>query len=153
MDNQVVVFEVASEYYGVKIAAVESIIKMQPITHIPQAPTFVEGITNLRGKVLPVVDLRKQFGLEHKAADHNSRIIVVNINQNQVGMIVDGVSEVLTFSDELIEAVPAITTTVNSAFISGIAKLEGRLVILLDLERVLSSQEQADLSILEAQPV
>jgi len=153
MDNQIVVFEVSSEEFGVNIAAVESIIKMQPITHMPQAPAFVEGVTNLRGKLLPVIDLRKQFGLPPKDTDNSSRIIVVSVDQTQVGMIVDGVSEVLTVSDEIVEPAPSIATTVDSAFITGIAKLDGRLVILLDLDRVLSNQEQADLSILQVQPV
>jgi purine-binding chemotaxis protein CheW len=152
MDNQIVVFEVDSEEFGVSIAAVESIIKMQAITHMPQAPAFVKGVTNLRGKLLPVIDMRKQFRLPPKEADSSSRIIVVRVDQTQVGMIVDGVSEVLTVSEQIVETAPALATTVDSAFITGIAKLDGRLVILLDLNRVLSNQEQADLSILQVQP-
>jgi purine-binding chemotaxis protein CheW len=152
MDNQIVVFEVDSEEFGVNIAAVESIIKMQAITHMPQAPAFVEGVTNLRGKLLPVIDMRKQFRLPPKEADSSSRIIVVRVDQTQVGMIVDGVSEVLTVSEQIVEAAPALATTVDSAFITGIAKLDGRLVILLDLNRVLSNQEQVDLSMLQVQP-
>jgi purine-binding chemotaxis protein CheW len=151
MDNQIVVFEVDSEEFGVSIAAVESIIKMQAITHMPQAPAFVKGVTNLRGKLLPVIDMRKQFRLPPKEADSSSRIIVVRVDQTQVGMIVDGVSEVLTVSEQIVETAPALATTVDSAFITGIAKLDGRLVIFLDLNRVLSNQEQADLSILQVQ--
>ena len=152
MDNQIVVFEVDSEEFGVNIAAVESIIKMQAITHMPQAPAFVEGVTNLRGKLLLVIDLRKQLRLPPKEADTSSGIIVVGVDQTQVGMIVDGVSEVLTVSEQIVESAPALATTVDSAFITGIAKLDGRLVILLDLNRVFSNQEQADLSILQVQP-
>jgi len=152
MENQIVVFELSSEDFGVNIASVESIIKMQPVTKMPHAPGFVEGVTNLRGKVLPVIDLRKRFGLAPRVADKNSRIIVISVGQTEVGMIVDGVSEVLTISDQAIEPAPAIATTVDSTFITGIAKLEERLVILLDLDRVLSIQEQANLSILQAQP-
>jgi purine-binding chemotaxis protein CheW len=145
MENQIVVFELSSEFYGVNIAAVESIIKMQPITQMPHAPNFVEGVTNLRGKVLPVIDLRKRFGLAPQEADKDSRIIVISVDRTEVGMIVDGVSEVLTVPEEAVEAAPAITTTVDSSFITGIAKLDNRLVILLDLGRIISAQEQESL--------
>ncbi len=131
------------------IALVESIIKIQAITRLPQAPSFVEGVTNLRGKVLPVIDLHKRFGLAERETDKNSRIIVINIHQAEVGMIVDGVSEVLTVPDGAVELAPSIATTVDSAFITGLAKLDGRLVILLDLDRILSVEEQADVSMLE----
>jgi purine-binding chemotaxis protein CheW len=146
MDKQMVVFELGSELYGVNIAEVESIIKNQPITRMPHAPSFVEGVINLRGKVLPVLDLSKRFNLTARELDKNSRVIVVNVDGVATGMIVDGVSEVLTIPEQAIEPAPAITTTVESNFITGIAKLEGRLIILLDLEKVLSPQEQAALA-------
>ena len=152
MENQIVVFELGAEQFGVDIASVESIIKMQAITRMPHSPAFVEGVTNLRGKILPVIDLRRRFGLLEQAADKNSRIIVMSVNGTEVGMVVDGVSEVLTVPDSTVEPAPAIATTVDSAFITGIAKLDGRLVILLDLNRVLSTQEQEDLSVLQGQP-
>ena len=146
MENQIVVFEVGSEQFGVEIASVESIIKIQPITQLPHVSSFVEGVTNLRGKVLPVIDLRKRFGLDSREADKNSRIIVVSMDQNEVGMIVDSVSEVLTVPEGAVEAAPAIATSVDSAFITGIAKLDTRLVILLDLRKVLSAREVEHLS-------
>jgi purine-binding chemotaxis protein CheW len=145
MDNQIVVFELGAELFGVDIAAVESIIKIQPITRMPHAPQFVEGVTNLRGKVLPVIDLHQRFGMPAIPTDKDSRIIVVGIDQLEVGMIVDGVSEVLTINEEIIEEAPAIATTVESSFITGIAKIGQRLVILLDLSKVLSFQEQSAL--------
>jgi purine-binding chemotaxis protein CheW len=148
MDNQIVVFELNAEQYGVNIAVVESIIKMQPITQMPHAPAFVEGVTNLRGKVLPVIDLHKRFNLPPRPADKNSRIIVFGVNGTGVGMIVDGVSEVLTIDEDTVEPAPAITTTLESQFITGIAKLDGRLVILLDLNQVLSSREEEALAAL-----
>ena len=113
MEKQIVVFELGSEYFGVDIAKVESIIKMQPITQLPHTPEFVEGITNLRGKVLPVINLRQRFGVEYQQPDRNSRIIVVSVEQIEVGMVVDGVSEVLTISEQAMEAAPAITTTIE----------------------------------------
>ena len=145
MENQIVIFELGSEHFGADIATVESIIKIQPITQLPHAPSFVEGVTNLRGKVLPVIDLRKRFGLPVQETDKNGRIIVVSVDQMEVGMIVDEVSEVLTLPEGAVEAAPAIATTIDSSFIKGIAKLDQRLVILLDLTHVLSTKEQAQL--------
>lgn len=145
MENQIVVFELASEHFGVAIAAVESIIKMQEITKMPRSPRFVEGVTNLRGKVLPVVDLRKRFGLPSQEVSKDSRIVVVAIAGSEVGMVVDAVSEVLTVPADAVEPAPAIATTVDSSFITGIAKLDGRLVILLDLAEILTETEQGEL--------
>jgi len=150
MERQLVVFELANEHYGVDISAVESIIKMQAITVVPQAPSFVEGVTNLRGSVLPVVDLRKRFGLLMEQATKNSRIVVVAIDGVKVGMIVDGVSEVLRVPEDAIEPPPPMVTTVDTTYITGIAKLDAKLVILLELARVLSLDEKADLLALPA---
>lgn len=148
MDNQIVVFELSGEHYGIEIASVESIIKLQAITRLPHAPAYIEGITNLRGKVLPVIDLHKRFGLPAQAESKESRIIVANMHGAEVGMIVDGVSEVLTVPEGTVEPAPSITTTVDSTFITGIAKLDHRLVILLDLRQVLTENEQAAVSAL-----
>lgn len=151
MENQIVVFELGSEQFGVSISSVESIIKMQAVTKMPHAPSFVEGVTNLRGKVLPVIDLRKRFGMDAQPADKDSRIIVISVNRSEVGMIVDGVSEVLTVPEGSVEPAPAIATTVDSTFITGIAKFDERLVILLDLDRVLTTQEQESLAEIRAE--
>jgi purine-binding chemotaxis protein CheW len=144
MENQLVVFDLAGEQFGVSISSVESIIKMQYITSLPQSPVYIKGVINLRGKVLPVMDLHTRFGLPEKVTDRNSRIIVVSIAGTTIGMIVDVVSEVLTVSEHSVEPTPAIATTIDSTFIVGIAKLDQRLVILLDLGKVLSPDEQAD---------
>ncbi len=151
MENQLVVFDLANEHYGVEIGAVESIIKLQPITVVPHAPEFVEGITNLRGTVLPVVDLRKRFGLPTKETTRETRIVVAEMDGTQVGMMVDAVTEVLRVDGEEIEPPSPIVATVDgdwssrNAFIPGIAKVDGRLIILLDLKRVLSPEEQTSL--------
>jgi purine-binding chemotaxis protein CheW len=146
MEIQLVVFDLANEHYGVDIAAVESIIKMMPITVMPHAPSFVEGVINLRGSVLPVIDMHKRFSLPPAEESKNTRIIVVTMNGVKVGMIVDAVSEVLRIPQDSIEPPPPMVTTVDSAFITGIAKVGEQLVILLDLGRVLSTQEQASLT-------
>lgn len=150
MEKQLVVFELADEHYGLDITTVESIIKMQAITKMPHAPNFVQGITNLRGTVVPVMDLRRRFGLESKEKDRETRIVVSNMNGVQVGIIVDAVSQVLRIQDEMIEPPPPMSTTINSAFILGIAKLDDQLVILLDLEKILSTEEQEKLSVMVA---
>jgi purine-binding chemotaxis protein CheW len=145
MDTQIVIFEIGAEYFGVSIAAVESIIKMQTITSMPHAPSFVEGVTNLRGKILPVIDLRKRFGLAPQPCNTNSRIIVIADGGIEVGMVVDGVSEVLTLSEDTVEPAPPITASVEAGFITGIAKIDNRLVILLDLGKILSTQDCSEL--------
>lgn len=145
MENQLVVFKLANEHYGVDIAVVEGIIKMQTITSVPHAPRFVEGVTNLRGTVLPVVDMRRRFGLSVSEQTKDTRIIVVEMDGVTVGMVVDAVHEVMRVPVEDIEPPAPMVTTVDSAFITGIAKVENRLIILLDLAKVLTIQEQADL--------
>lgn len=145
MEQQLVVFDLSNEHYGLDIATVEGIIKIQAITRMPQAPDFVEGVSNLRGSVVPVIDLRRRFGLASQEPTKDTRIVVVYMGSKKVGMIVDGVSEVLRIPDDSIEPPPPMVTSVNTAFIKGIAKLENRLVTLLDLNKVLSLEEQASL--------
>ncbi len=146
MIYQLVVFELASEHYGVDIAAVEGIIKMQNITRMPQSPEFVEGVTNLRGSILPVIDLRKRFGLPYQAPTKDTRIVTVDMEGIKIGMVVDAVSEVLRVSEDAIEPPPPMVTAVDTSFIRGIAKMNDRLVILLDLGRVLTLQERSELT-------
>jgi purine-binding chemotaxis protein CheW len=153
MEQQLVVFELANEFYGINIAVVESIIKMQAITQLPQTPTYLKGVTNLRGTVLPVIDLRNRFGLDAQKDTRQTRIIIVTMGNIKVGMMVDGVSEVLRISDELIEPLPPMINSVNSIFLKGIARLEDRLIILLDVEKVLDLNEQKSLEALPVQAI
>jgi purine-binding chemotaxis protein CheW len=145
MERQMVIFELAEEYYGVDISAVEGIIKLQPITTMPHAPAFVEGVTNLRGSVLPVIDLRKRFNLAGTANPKECRIVVADMRGTKIGMIVDAVLEVQRIPEEAIEPPPPMVATVDSAFIKGIAKMGDRLIILLDISKVLSAEEKHDL--------
>jgi purine-binding chemotaxis protein CheW len=149
MEKQLVIFELADEHYGVDIASVESIIKMEPITVVPQSPSFVEGVINLRGSILPVVDLRKRFRLTGSEVGKDARIVVVNIGGVKVGMVVDAVSEVLRVSEESVEPPPPMVTNVDSAFITGIAKIEDKLIIMLDLDRILVTHEKAELGLVQ----
>jgi purine-binding chemotaxis protein CheW len=148
MEQQLVIFELANEFYGINIAVVESIIKMQAITQLPQTPSYVKGVTNLRGSVLPVIDLRNRFGLDAREDTRQTRIIIVTMGSIKVGVVVDGVSEVLRVSDELIEPLPPMVNSVNSVFLKGIVRLENRLIILLELGKVLDLNDQQALEAL-----
>lgn len=134
---QLVSFNIGTEEFGVDILKVQEINRMVDITKVPQAPHYVEGVINLRGKVIPIVDLRKRFNLELKEYDKNTRIVVVDIGGNIMGMIVDSVSEVLRLPSNTIEPPPEIVTGINSEYIKGVAKLDDRLLIFLDLSKVI----------------
>jgi purine-binding chemotaxis protein CheW len=136
-ERQLVVFDLAGEAYGVNIGTVREIIRMQAITHVPETPDFIEGVINLRGRVIPVVDLRKRFGLATSDHTSDSRIVVIDIAGRDIGVIVDAVTEVLRVANAAIESASALIATEDSYYMDGIAKIGDRLLILLDLDRVL----------------
>ncbi|NLY91245.1 MAG: chemotaxis protein CheW [Firmicutes bacterium] len=145
--TQIIVFKLGEEEFGVNILQVREIEKLdQGITRVPRAPHFVEGIINLRGEIIPIVDLRARFGLTLPELGYNSRVIIVEVGEALVGMLVDAVEEVLRVPVSAIEPAPAITKGVDSYFLSGVAKLEDRLIVLLNLERTLSPEEEKELS-------
>jgi len=139
---QLVSFTVGNEEFGVDILRVQEIIRMIEITQMPNSPEFIDGVINLRGRVIPVINLRKKLGRDRIENDRNTRIIVVELNGKTIGFIVDGVSEVLRIPRSITEAPPSITAGMNSDFITSIARLEDRLLILLDLEKTLLSEEK-----------
>ena len=145
-ETQLVVFDLSTESYGVDIGAVREIIRMQAITRVPRTPVFVEGVINLRGKVIPVIDLRKRFGLQVAEQDKENRIVVIDIGGQDIGVVVDAVTEVLRITADSVEPPSSVITSAESDYLLGIAKLEDRLIILLDLERVLSEEEKDVLS-------
>jgi len=147
---QLVSFVVENEEFGVDILKVQEIIRTVDITRVPKSPDFVEGVINLRGKIVPVIDLRKRFGIGKKDRDNETRIIVVELTDKVVGFLVDKVKEVIRVEKSIIEPPPELTTNIDSSYITGVAKLQDRLLILLDLDRVLSSSEQEHLSEVEA---
>ena len=142
-EKQLVVFDLAAEAYGVDISSVREIIRMQDITKVPRTPEFVEGVINLRGKVIPVVDLRKRFGFDVEDATKDTRIVVVDISGQDIGVVVDAVTEVLRVSADAVEPPSSVITTADSEYLLGIVKLSTRLIILLDLEQALSSIDSA----------
>ncbi len=146
-ERQLVVFQLAAELYGVDIARVHEIIRLPAVTRVPRAPAFVEGVINLRGKVIPVVDLRRRFNLPLAEHSRASRIVVVEIGDQVVGIIVDAVSEVLRVNPSIIELPSPVVAGIDSEYLEGIAKLPDRLVILLDLDRVLAKEERRALEI------
>ncbi len=146
---QLVVFELAGEFYGVDIAAVNTIIRMQEITAIPRSPDFVEGVINLRGMIVPVLDLRKRFGLAAGEGGKSSRIMVVEGSAQTIGMIVDAVAETLRLPLDAIEPPSPVVSSTDSTYLRGVGKQENRLVILLDLDKVLSPQEVAKLKAMD----
>ncbi|RJQ21756.1 MAG: chemotaxis protein CheW [Nitrospiraceae bacterium] len=134
---QLVSFTLEKEEYAVDILKVQEINRITEITKVPNAPDYVEGVINLRGKVIPVIHLRKKFGLYHKDSDDSSRIIIMDINGITYGIIVDSVSEVLRIPAGTVEPAPPMAATMSSRFIQGIAKLENRLIILIDIDKLI----------------
>ncbi len=146
-EGKYLTFSLADEEYGISILKIKEIIGMMPITTVPQTPEFVKGVINLRGKVIPVIDLRLRFGMD--AIDYTERtcIIVVEIEGSagtvQIGIVVDAVSEVLNVNAEDVEETPTFGAKLNTDYILGMAKMEGGVKILLDIDRVLSNEEVA----------
>lgn len=137
---QLVSFKISNEEFGVDILCVQEINRMLQITKMPNTPDFIEGVINLRGRVIPVLDLRIKLGMPRKEHDKNTRIIVVEIKGKTIGFIVDEVSEVLRIPKSITEAPPEMVGGINSDFITSIGKLDDRLLILLDLEKYLQQR-------------
>jgi purine-binding chemotaxis protein CheW len=146
---QLVTFMLAAEEYGVPISQIQEIDRLAKITKVPKAAEFIEGITNLRGEVVPVLDTRKRFELDVKPPDDRTRIIIVDLGGVKTGLVVDSVREVLNLARKDIAPPPeAIGSGIDQQFISGIGKVDSgkRMIVLLDVEKILSRQEQAHLS-------
>jgi len=148
-EGKYLTFSLAEEEYGISILKIKEIIGMMPITSVPQTPEFVKGVLNLRGKVIPVVDLRLRFGMESIDYTERTCIIVVEIEGQtstiMMGIVVDSVSEVLNIKGEDIEDTPTFGARLDTDYILGMAKMEGGVKILLDIDRVLSNDEIAEL--------
>ena len=139
-------FMLGQETYGLEILKVREIIGVMAITAVPRTPDYVKGVINLRGKVIPVVDLRLKFGMEEAVHTEETCIIVVNVGSLEVGIIVDKVSEVLNIASQDIEDTPSFGTGVDTDFILGMGKTNDRVTILLDIAKVLTPQDVAELA-------
>ena len=137
---QLVSFHVGDEEFGLDILRVQEIIRIQPLTRVPNLPDYIDGVINLRGKVIPVSGLRKRLGLEKQTADKRTRIVVVDVHGQILGFVVDSVSEVLRIHTDTVEPTPRLGK-VERDYISGVGKLDSRLLLLLDLERLMNESE------------
>lgn len=142
---QLVIFWLGKEEFAVFINQVQEIVRLLPITPLPKVPAFVEGIVNLRGNIVPILALRKKFNLEQGEHTKDTRIIVVNIEGAMIGMIVDSVSEVFRISKNVIEPAPPLISNVEAEFVHGVANINKRLIILLDLKKILTKEERKTL--------
>jgi purine-binding chemotaxis protein CheW len=137
---QLVGFRLDNEDYAIAITKIQEIILMKPITRIPQVPDFIEGLINLRGSVIPIINLRKRFGLAPREVDDETRTIVVNIHDKTVGCIVDAVTQVMRINRDQIQPPPLSVLAVAHQYLSGLARLEDRLLIILDIEKLFDEQ-------------
>ncbi|MCD5411992.1 chemotaxis protein CheW [Thermodesulfovibrionales bacterium] len=142
---QLVTFTLDKEEYAVDILKVQEINRMTEITRVPNSPPQMEGVINLRGKVIPVVNLRKRFGLTPKDNDEHSRIMIMDIQGITIGFVMDSVSEVLRVPSSIVEPTPPMATNISTEFIKGIAKMEERLIIILDMDRLIGKEETASI--------
>ena len=141
-DSQIITFFLGSEEFGVDILLIQEIIRLSPITEVPNTPFFMEGVINIRGKVVPVIDLRKRLNIPVAPMDKATRIIVIDFENRVTGFIVDSVSKVVTIPGDTIQGAPdMITAGVDIEYISGVSRFEDRLIILLDFTKILTESE------------
>ncbi|UTR10846.1 chemotaxis protein CheW [Evansella sp. LMS18] len=147
---KVIVFELKDEEYGVPVEQVRSIERVQHITRVPKTPAFVKGVINLRGVVTPVIDLRSRFEIEEEEYSSQTRVIIVSVNDTEAGLIVDTANDVIDIPAGEIEPPPEVAGGVEAEYIYGVAKLDKRLLILLNLDKVLNTEEMKELKQIEA---
>lgn len=139
--NQVVAFRIGKELFGVYIYIVQEIVRVPEVTPVPEMPPYVEGVINLRGKIVSIVDLSKRLRIDRGARARSNRILIIEVDKKIVGLVVDAVTEILRIPPESIEPTPDIVTSVGSEYITGVGKLPDKLIILLDLKNILKPDE------------
>lgn len=147
--SKLIIFRLEGEEFAVSVQAVGSIEKIEAITRVPGTPSFVKGVINLRGVVTPVIDLKERFHQKTTEFTDQSRIIIVTINDMSIGLIVEAANDVLDIDSSMIEPPPEVVGSAVVEYISGVVKVDNRLLILLDLEKVLSSEEKSELKAME----
>lgn len=152
-ERQLVVFRLHNEEFGVEITDVREIVKPRHITRLPHVADYIEGVTNLRGEVIPVISLRKRFGLEHQEETQDTRIIMLEVNNSMVGFIVDAVTETLRLPEDAIEPPPSSIAGLRADYLAGVGKIDDRLLILLDVDKILTTDEKIQLQTLQEQQV
>lgn len=139
--SQFVGFQIAGQEYAFRIEQIQEIVILEQVTKTPQVPEYVEGVANLRGSIIPIINLRKLFGLEPKLADSETRTIVVNVGQRTMGCTVDMVSQVMRIPEENIQPAPETVTANGANYIAGFARMNGRLMILLEIDELLDPRK------------
>jgi purine-binding chemotaxis protein CheW len=140
-DLHIVGFRIGNETYGVRIGSVREIVRVPEITSVPSAPDLIEGVINLRGKIIPVMDLRKRFGQTEIISDRKNRILVVELENKLIGLIVNAASEVLKIPPSEVDSPGSVFAEGESSYVTGVGKLKGRLIILLDIAKLLQRPE------------
>ena len=144
--KQLISFTVGAEEYGLELLQVKEVIRMRPITWLPKAPLCVKGIINLRGDIIPIVDLRERFGLQHQRQTAKTRVIVVEVEGQPVGMVVDSASQVVRVPTDQFNPPPTAMGEGSRDFITAVGKTDDRLIIMIDVERILSTEEMSQIS-------
>ncbi|MGN7939860.1 MULTISPECIES: chemotaxis protein CheW [Bacillaceae] len=144
-DLKVIVFQLQEEEYGIPVQQVQSIEKVEHITRVPRTAPYIKGVINLRGVVTPVIDLRKRFGLEEIENSESSRMIIVSKDDIDVGFIVDAANDVLDIQEDMIEPPPEVVGAIEIDYIKGVAKLDKRLIVMLDLDEILNMNQNRSL--------
>lgn len=139
---QLVTFWVGGEEFGVDVLSVHEILRHQPVTAVPGAPAFVQGVIDVRGALVPIIDLRHRFGAPSAEVDGETRMVLVRFEEERLGLVVDAVTEVLRVPESAVSAPPRYFRGIASEYLRGIVRLEGRIVILIDMDLVLSSEER-----------
>ncbi|ERI09232.1 chemotaxis protein CheW [Aneurinibacillus aneurinilyticus] len=147
---KVIVFRLKDEEYGVEVNQVKSIERLEHITRVPRTPQFIKGVINMRGIVTPIVDLRRRFGIEEATYNETTRVIIVAIGEIEVGLIVDSANDVIDIPINAIEPPPEVVGGIEAVYLRGVAKLDRRLLILLNLNKVLNTDEIKQLENIEA---
>ena len=141
IEGKFLTFVLGEEIYGIEILKASEIIGLMDITTVPQTPDYMKGVINLRGKVIPVIDLRKKFSMQEGVHTQETCVIVVEVNSSSIGLIVDSVSEVSDITGEEIENAPSYGQGIDTSFIMGLGKVKNKIIILLDIDAVLSTEE------------
>lgn len=147
--DQLISFGIGNEDYGVDIQTVKEVIRKKEITRLPKAPVFVKGVINLRGDVIPIIDMRERFGMEQKEYTDMTRVIVAEVEGRSVGMVVDSVSHVIRMEETEIEPPPPCVGKISEEYIRGVGKVGEKLIVLLKIENILTAKEKKELETME----
>ncbi len=151
--RQMVTFSINTEEYGLEILKVQEVVRLPHITRLPKAPAFIKGVINLRGNIIPIIDLREKFGFEAIDYTETTRVIIVEVSEKLLGMIVDNVSQVVRVPESSIAPPPPVVSGITRHYLSGVVKMENRLIILLRVDEILSTEEVVQLDQMQLEQI